>query len=103
ARGWPPPRPPRSAHLEARLAFAEEGSDALLAVLAGEDRGEGLLLGLDPGVELYGRRDALDRRCRERRLPGELARPHQRRVEELVVFDQAVGEPQLEGFVGEDG
>jgi len=43
----------------------------------GGDRGQDLAqlgvaaldgLGLDPGVELYGRRDALDRRCRERPL-----------------------------------
>ena len=51
--------------------------------------GEALLLGLDALVEVARapetRLDLLDR---ERRLPGELARPQQRGVEQFVVLDE---------------
>src|SRR2546423_14609796 len=88
---------------ETRRAFAQKGVDALLGVGAGERLREGLLLCLDAGVEVARRRDALDLPQRERRLRGELARPRQGGVEQLVVLDHAVGEAQLERFVGEDG
>src|ERR671917_54271 len=48
----------------------------------GRERG---LLGLDPLVEVTLVRHALDLLERERRLPGQLARPRKRRVEQLVV------------------
>src|ERR1700754_1212916 len=43
--------PLSSAALPLRLALAQEGADALLGVLAGEDAGEGRLLLLDALVE----------------------------------------------------
>src|SRR6185312_3590408 len=87
---------------EVRGAFAEEGGDPLLGVPGGEGGREALLLGLDARVEVAVAGDALDLRDRERRLPGELARPLKRRVEQFVVFDDPVDEAQLEGFLGED-
>ena len=46
-------------------------------------------------------RHALDLADRERRLAGELARPLQGGVEQLVIVDEAVDEPELVRFVGE--
>src|SRR5581483_4683339 len=91
-----------SAALELRRAFAQEGGDALLGVLAGERGREALLLGLDAGVEIALGRDALDLLDRERRLACEPPRPHQRGVEQFVVLDDAVDEPELERFLGQD-
>src|SRR6476619_863420 len=81
-----------SAPAEPSSAFAEEGGDALLRVGAGEHLGECLLLGLETGVEAGVDRDALDRGDGQRGLPGQLARPQQGRVEQLVVVDNAVDE-----------
>ena len=47
-------------------------------------------------------RDALDLLERERRLAGELARPGQRGVEQLVVGHDAVDEPELVRLLGGD-
>ena len=55
--------------------------------------GEALLLGLDPLVEVALVGDVLDLLDRERRLAGELARPGERGLEQLVVGDDPVGEP----------
>ena len=83
-------------------AFAEEGGDALLRVLAAEGGGEAALLGLDALVEVGAVGDELDLLAGDRRLGGQLAPPHQRRLEQLVVGDDAVGEAELERLLGED-
>src|SRR4051812_329851 len=89
--------------LPVRRALGEEGADALLGVLALEDAGERGLLGLDPGVEVAGGGDVLDLGQRQRRRLAELARPRQGGVEQLVVGDRAVDQPELVGLVGADG
>ena len=66
-------------------------------------RGEAGLLGLDALVEVRACRDLLDRADGQRRLPGELARPRQRGVDELVVEDHAVDEAEDVGLLGADG
>src|SRR3954462_1837906 len=91
------------AALPLRLALAQEGADALLAVLALEHAREGGLLGLDAGVEIAGGRHRLDLGQRQRRRLRQLARPRQRRVEQLVVGDRAVDEAELVGLGGADG
>ena len=74
-------------------ALAEEGADALLGVLAdGRPRANAGLLGLDALVEVALGGDLLDLLDGERRLLGELARPGERRVEQLVVGHDAVDE-----------
>ena len=76
------------------VALAEERADALLARPRERNAvGEARLLGLDPLVEVALVGDQLDLLDRDRRLAGERARPRQRRVEQLVVRDDAVGEP----------
>src|SRR3954447_21470077 len=90
------------AALPLRLALAQEGADALLAVLALEHAREGGLLGLDAGVEVAGGRHRLDFGQRQRRRLRQLARPGQRRVEQLVVGHRAIDEPELVGLVGAD-
>src|SRR5438874_13598147 len=91
--------PIASAAGEARGAFGQEGRDALPRVGARERLGEGLLLGLDSRVEVARARHALDLRAREPRLGGKLARPGERRVEQFVVFGDAVGVVEPAGFV----
>src|SRR5690349_18593835 len=91
-----------SAAFEARRAFAEERGDPLARVLGGERGRERSLLGGDAGVEVAVGRDGLDLADGERRLGGEPARPHQRGVEQFMVLDDAVDEPELERFLGED-
>ena len=86
-----------------RLALAEEGADALAGVLAGEDGGEARPS--RPRCPRRGR--ACAETClicadRQRRLPGELARPRQRGVEQLVVGHDAVDEAELVGLLGAD-
>ena len=93
---------PFTRSLPLRRALAEEGADALLGVLGGERGGEALLLGLDALVEVALVRDLLDLLDRERRLAGELARPGERGVEQLVVGDHAVDQAELVGLVGGD-
>ena len=46
--------------------------------------------------------DQLDLLDRDRRLGGQLAAPHQRRLEQLVVGDDAVDEAEFERLLGED-
>ena len=46
--------------------------------------------------------DELDLLDRDRRLGGQLAAPHQRRLEQLVVGDDAVDEAEFERLLGED-
>src|SRR5438309_252114 len=67
-------RPPAiaSAPGEAGRPFAQEGGDPLSGVLAGERRGECLLLGRDPRIEIAGTGDPLDLRGRQRGLACEL-------------------------------
>ena len=55
-----------------------------------------------PSSRSRGVRDALDLLDRDRRLAGQLAPPGQREVEQLVVLDDAVDEPVLEGLLGRD-
>src|SRR6185436_16446246 len=86
--------------LELRVALLQEGADALARVLGAEDGGECLLLGGDAVVEIALVRRALDVLQRERRLARELARPRERRVEQLVVRHQPVHEPVLERLLG---
>src|SRR6202140_2858305 len=89
--------------LKARGALAKKGGDALPGVSGAKDGGEGLLLGLDPLIEIAGAGDALDLLHRHRRLSGELARPRQSGVEQFVVVEHAVDESVLVGLLGEDG
>src|SRR5687767_1862668 len=91
------------AALPHRLALAQEGGDALARVLAAERGGEPLLLGRDALVEVALARHLLDLLHGERRLAGQLARPQQRRVEQLVVGHHAVDQAELVGLVGADG
>src|SRR4051794_15615539 len=84
--------------LELRLPLAEECSDPLLRILRLERRGKALRLGLQALIEVAVRRHALDLLNRDRRLAGELARPRQRRVEQLVVWDDLVGQADLESL-----
>src|SRR3954451_7493163 len=75
-----------------RSPLAEEGPDAFLCVLGQERGGEALLLGLDALVQVTLVRDPLHLLDRDRGLARELARPGERRVEELVVGNDAVRE-----------
>src|SRR4051812_6842102 len=88
--------------LEMRRPLAEEGADALLRVLRVERRLEPARLCLEALAELAGRRHRLDLLDRDRRLLGELARPRQRRVEQLVVRHHRVHQPELLGLVRAD-
>ncbi len=81
-----------------RLAPLQERRDALARVPDPNTCREALLLGLDPGVEIARGRHPLDLLDRQRRLPGELARPRERGVEQLVVGHDAVDQPQLVGL-----
>src|SRR3954451_10628496 len=80
--------------LELRRALAEEGADALLGVLGRERLLEPARLRLEALAKLAGGRHRLDLLDRDRRLLGELARPRQRRVEQLVVRHHLVHEPE---------
>jgi hypothetical protein len=88
---------PRSSALPRRRALAEERRDALARVLAREDLRERLLLGLQALVEIGVPGNALDLADGDRRLSGQLARPRQRGVEELMVG--AVPRPQIESAI----
>src|SRR5436309_10030213 len=79
-----------------RCPLPQERADSLLRVLGEERGGEALLLRLDALVQVALVRDALHLLDRDRGLAGELAGPGERRVEELVVGDDAVGEAVLE-------
>src|SRR3954470_24135748 len=99
------PMPPRTVGLPALpvgLALGQEGADALLAVLGLEHGGEGGLLGLDAGVDVPVGADLLDLRQRQRRRLGQLARPGQGGVEQLVVDHRAVDQAELVGLLGAD-
>src|SRR3954447_15017991 len=85
-----------------RSPLAEEGPDAFLRVLGQECGGEALLLGLDALVQVPLVRDPLHLLDRDRGLARELARPGERRVEELVVGNDAVREAVLECVRGRD-
>src|ERR1044072_3001268 len=91
-----------SASLPLRLALAQAGAYALLGVRASEDAGEGGLLLLDALVEVAGGADLLDLGQRQRRRLAQLARPRQRRVEQLVVRHRAVHQPELIRLVRAD-
>src|SRR5438445_2145981 len=100
----PSARPPslrpgaaRLAALELRLALPEECADPLLRVLGLERRRKALCLGLEALVQVGVRRDRLDLLDGERRLFGQLARPGERGVEQLVVGDDLVREPDALG------
>src|SRR3954452_6997476 len=88
--------------LEVRRALVDERRDALAAVLGAVDAQECVALGRQAGVEVCVVGDALDLLDRERRLAGEPAAPRQRGVEQLVVLQDAVHEPVLEGLLGRD-
>src|SRR4051794_19439001 len=84
-------------------ALGEEGADALLGVGAGKSGREALLLGLDARVEIAVVGDRLDQPGRDRCLCGQLATPHQCRLEQLVVGDDAVDEADFERLLGQHG
>src|SRR5262249_1205073 len=90
------------AAVEVGRAFGQEGGDPLPRVGAGEGRREPPLLVLDARVQIARRRDAFYLLEGERSLARKLARPGQRRVEQLVIVDHPIGEPQLERFLGQD-
>src|SRR5437016_1290748 len=92
----------RLAAFKARRPFGEKGSDPLAGISALKGRGKRPLLRLYARVEIARGGDLFDLLERQRGLACELARPRQRRVEQLVIVDHAVDEPQLEGFVGQD-
>src|SRR5688500_3540228 len=99
--GWSRRRAcPPSLALEARLALAEEGRDPLPGVVGAERGGEPAGLPLEAGVELGVGRDILDLLHRDRSLPGQLARPRERGVEQLVVRDDLVDQSQPLGLPG---
>src|SRR5262249_44037061 len=98
-RGWPPSRP--SLPTPFRAALAEEGRDALLAVVREEGGREPLLLGLDSGVEIAVVGHRLDLFHCDRRLSGQLPGPGESGVEELLVRDQLVGKPVQSGLRGQ--
>src|ERR1044072_726250 len=83
-------------------ALAEEGGDALLAVLGLEDLGEALLLGVDARGEVPVVRARLHLLPRERRLLAELACPGQRHVKQLLIGNELVGEAHRSGLRSED-
>ncbi len=87
---------------EARRPFAEKRRDALLRVPARKHGSERALLRLDPLVQLARAGDALDLLHRDRRLTGQLARPRERGVQQLVILDHAIDETELERFLGEN-
>ena len=95
---------PGVAHLPSNRGprFCRKAEIPSLGVAGAEHGGERLLLGLDPGVEVAGRRHPLDLLDRQRRLAGQLAGPRQRGVEQLVVGHHTGGQPQLVGLVGAD-
>src|SRR6266545_3060965 len=78
-----------------RLALTEKRTDPLARVIGAERGDEAALLGLDPLVEVRLGRDLLDLLDCHRRLPGELARPRERCVEQLVVGNDLVRESVL--------
>src|SRR4051794_35015483 len=78
--------------LELRLPLAEECADPLLRVFGLERCGKALCLRLQALVDVAVRGHLLDLLDRDRRLTRELARPGQRRVEQLVVGDDLVDE-----------
>src|SRR6476469_3358514 len=92
----------RSAPTELRRALLDERVDALAGVRGAERGHEAVALRLQPRVEVRAARDALDLLDRQRRLARGLARPQQRRVEQLVVVDDAVDEPDLQRLDGVD-
>src|ERR1700760_4348620 len=85
---------------EPRAALLEERRDPLAGVLGGEHVRERLLLLLDARVDVDGTGHALDLLDRQRRLFGQLARPGQRGIEQLLVGDDVVGQAERVGLVG---
>src|SRR3712207_6047751 len=75
--------------LELRLALPKERPDAFLRILGSERLAEGLGLAAQALAELTVHRHPLDPLDRQRRLLGELARPRQRDVEQLVIGHDA--------------
>src|SRR4051812_31609514 len=96
------PAPPRGAGrlltLELSFPLAEECADPFLRVVGLERSGEALRLGLETLVEVTVRGDLLDLLDGDRRLVRELARPRQRRVEQLVVGDDLVDQADVLGL-----
>src|SRR5207248_5450919 len=84
----------RSLALEARLALAEERRDALLRVLGAERLAEAVRLRLQALAELAHGRHALDLLDRDRRLLGHRPRPGQSGIEELVIRNDLVRQPE---------
>ena len=107
-RGSPrstPRPPPLSAAFEVRRAFAEEGRNALLRVspLSRKRHAKPSFSAAMPASRSPSAETRLDLRHRERRLSGKPPLgPHQGGVQQFVVVDYAVDEPELEGFLGED-
>src|SRR5690349_12975673 len=87
---------------EPRRPLPEEGADALLRVLRVERRLEAARLRLEALAELARGRHGFDLLDRHRRLLRELARPQERRVEQLVVRDDLVHETELLRLVRAD-
>ena len=84
-------------------ALAQEGGDPLASVLGGEHRARSPAFSAAiPASRSPVADDPLDLLDRQRRLAGELARPGQRRVEQLVVGHDPCGQPVLEGLDGPD-
>src|SRR5215213_9188496 len=86
----PPSAGARLLALELRLPLAEECADPFLRVFGLERSGEALGFVLQALVEVAVGRHRLDLLNRERSLIRELARPRQRRVEQLVVGNDLV-------------
>src|SRR3954452_7779260 len=78
--------------LELRLALPKERPDAFLRIFGSEHLAEGLALASQALAELAVHRDGLDPLDRHGRLLGQLPRPRQRDVEQLVIGDNAGGE-----------
>ena len=95
-------RPPRLVSRKSRRAFAEEGGDALARVLAQEHGGETCFSASMPSSRSPAPETRLICSIASGACAGELARPVQRGVEQFVVLDHAVDEPELERLVGED-
>src|SRR3954471_8861586 len=88
--------------LELSFPLAEECADPFLRIFGLERSGKALGFVLQALVEVAVRRHALDLLDRNRGLAGELARPRQCGVEQLVIRDDLVDEADLKRLPGVD-
>src|SRR5215210_857539 len=102
----PQPAPPRwippSLPLELGPALRQERRDPLARILGAEGTREPLALAAKSLIERRLGRPRLDLLDGDRRLLGHLPRPRQRRVEQLVVGDNLVRQPDSVRLVGVD-